>query len=470
MKNPQKDAVWFRHDLRIADNPALHAACQRGNGVIALFVATPGQWRSHHVSRRRLSLTFSALDSLRLNLAELGIELKVLTCEDFDAVPSLIERFIDEEGIACFFSNREYAWNERLRDASVADLCRQRGVDWIALDGNTLLTPGTVKTGSDQPYRVFTPFKRRAMSILTTTQNVPPLPPPAAAGPAVAPPQAYATDPTFAEDVSGWPGDEEAANKRLDHFLDTAVENYHKDRDLPSIDGTSRLSPCLTIGTLSARQCLHRCLLARGGDLSDNADGPNTWINELLWREFYLHQLEAFPRISYNLPLRPETARVPWRHDRTQFEQWCEGASGYPLVDAAMHQLNQTGWMHNRLRMLTAMFLAKALLIDWRWGERYFMEQLVDGHFASNNGGWQWSASTGADAAPYFRLLSPVRQAQRFDPEATFIKHYLPALQTLPAKIIHQPGHPALIATGYPAPMVDWATARDRCLSAFKKT
>jgi len=203
------------------------------------------------------------------------------------------------------------------------------------------------------------------------------------------------------------------------------------------------------------------------GEYFSGQVGALTWLNELIWREFYQHLLAENPRLSCYKPYRIDTEHVPWRYDSEEFMRWTEARTGFPLVDAAMRQLNQTGWMHNRLRMVAAMFLCKYLLIDWRWGERYFMEHLIDGEIAANNGGWQWCASTGTDAAPYFRLLSPVRQAERFDPHGEFQKHWLPELASVPAKILFQPGHPQLLATGYPPPMIDTRAARERVLQAF---
>jgi len=193
-----------------------------------------------------------------------------------------------------------------------------------------------------------------------------------------------------------------------------------------------------------------------------------TWLSELVWREFYTHVLADFPRVSRNRPFRPETDAIAWREPGADFARWCEGRTGYPLVDAAMRQLGATGWMHNRLRMVTAMFLSKYLLIDWRHGERFFCEQLVDVELAANNGGWQWSASTGTDAAPYFRVLSPVRQAERFDADGAFVRRWLPELAALPAKVLLQPGHPMLLAAGYPEPLVELKGARERVLIAFR--
>ncbi|MCP1314700.1 deoxyribodipyrimidine photo-lyase, partial [Halomonas sp. 707D7] len=218
----------------------------------------------------------------------------------------------------------------------------------------------------------------------------------------------------------------------------------------------------------SYRQCLQAVMSRNGGHLADGAKGLTTWVNELVWREFYQHVAFGFPRVVRHEPFQEHTRALEWRDDDEGFKAWCEGRTGYPLVDAAMRQLVDTGWMHNRLRMVTAMFLSKHLLIDWRRGERFFLEHLIDGDFCSNNGGWQWAASTGTDAAPYFRIFNPTTQSTRFDPDGEFIAHWLPELEALPAKARHAPPRDMLTKLDYPEPIVDHKAARARALEAFK--
>ncbi|MFN3237947.1 MAG: cryptochrome/photolyase family protein, partial [Pseudomonadales bacterium] len=263
------------------------------------------------------------------------------------------------------------------------------------------------------------------------------------------------------------PTTEQAALEQLESFVAERGADYQKNRDLPALEGTSRLSAALAVGLVSPVQCFHEAVAASDGDLS-KSQGLETWVSELIWREFYINVIYCWPDVCKGKAFRPETDAVAWRYDEKDFALWCEGKTGFPIVDAAMRQLNETGWMHNRLRMVTAMFLTKYLLIDWRWGEQYFMSHLVDGHFAANNGGWQWSASTGTDAAPYFRLLSPIRQGERFDPDGDFIKRFIPELKDVSSKALHKPGCSELTETGYPAPMVDLKVAREACLAAFK--
>ncbi|HCL4097052.1 TPA: deoxyribodipyrimidine photo-lyase, partial [Pseudomonas aeruginosa] len=266
-----------------------------------------------------------------------------------------------------------------------------------------------------------------------------------------------------------WPAGEEVAQERLRDFADQHLADYHERRDFPALPGTSQLSPYLAAGVLSPRQCLDAALVANRGEFSGGQQGAATWINELLWREFYKHILVGYPRVSRHRPFREETEALRWRQAPAELEAWQQGRTGIPIIDAAMRQLLATGWMHNRLRMVVAMFLSKNLLIDWREGERWFMRHLIDGDLAANNGGWQWSASTGTDAVPYFRLFNPLSQSERFDPRGEFIRHWLPELAGLERKAIHDPSSLGLFAgVDYPRPMVDLKASRERALAAFR--
>lgn len=463
----QHSLVWFRNDLRIADNPALRRAFQNSDQVSAVFFVTPSQWQSHHLSARRIEFTSRALQSLQTDLAQLGVKLHVITVDHFADVP---ERLIDlcrEQNVRQLCFNREYALDESRRDQQVHEHCKREGIEVFTAHGSVVIPPGAVCNHQNAMYRVFTPFKRAWLQTLAQYDRAP-YPAPKAIGKPL-PAIALAEIPRDnAVDLSRFPAGEAEAHRRLKRFTEEDLADYHRDRDIPAIEGTSMLSPYLSMGLLSPRACLHALRMANEGELSSGNEGAQTWLSELIWREFYIHILAAFPHVSRHKPFKPKTDLVPWRHNEAEFKRWCEGNTGFPLVDAAMRQLNTTGWMHNRLRMVTATFLTKYLLIDWRWGEQYFMEQLVDGHLAANNGGWQWSASTGTDAAPYFRILSPVRQGERFDHKAEFIKTYVEELRECPAKIIHKPGHADLLEAGYPAPMVDLKAGKERCLSAFQ--
>lgn len=469
MTSSRHGLVWFRNDLRLSDNPSLSKALQDCERLSAVFFLNPKQWQSHALSPRRVGFTLQALQHLSDDLAQYDIELIIDEADSFRDVPSRLLALCSARKIHALYFSHEYALDETERDKTVLQLFEHEQIAVYPAHASVVIPPGRILTQQGQAFKVFTPFKRAWLQDFSFF-DYPPLDVPAS-GNKSAPKPTQALLKKYQRQfppLDNFIASESEAHKRLKNFCGSALLTYHRSRDLPAETGTSTLSPYLCMGLLSPRQCLHGARLANQGELTSGNEGVQTWINELVWREFYIHVVAAFPHVCKHLPFRPETDRVAWRHDTEDFKRWCDGSTGFPLVDAAMIQLNTSGWMHNRLRMLTATFLSKHLLIDWRWGERYFMEQLVDGHFAANNGGWQWSASTGTDAAPYFRILSPIRQAERFDPEARFIKAMLPQLTHLPAKVIHKPGHPDLLATGYPAPMVDLAAAKQRCLDAFK--
>ncbi|MDH3686719.1 MAG: DNA photolyase family protein, partial [Myxococcales bacterium] len=259
---------------------------------------------------------------------------------------------------------------------------------------------------------------------------------------------------------------EAAALQRLRSFLDRHVEAYEKARDFPALDATSRLSPYLRFGALSIRRCIQEAQKAAERDSSKRA-GTAKWLDELVWREFYHAILDVHPRVLRG-SFRREYDSLEWVNDEAEFAAWCAGRTGYPFVDAAMRQLLATGFMHNRARMVTASFLTKDLLVDWRWGERFFMSRLLDGDPASNNGGWQWAASTGTDAQPYFRIFNPVAQGERFDPEGEYVRRWVPELAGFSGKSAHRPWEQPLLAPDYPAPIVDHAERRKLALERFK--
>ncbi|HET8808256.1 MAG TPA: FAD-binding domain-containing protein, partial [Methylophaga sp.] len=327
-----------------------------------------------------------------------------------------------------------------------------------------LMVPLPVKTQQDDPFKVFTPYYRRWLQILEDIQSAP-LPLPESQGKALAKPKLdFHWAGEFREDL--WPGDEESALLRLSSFAEFKLQDYKKQRDFPIKPATSIISPYLANGQLGPRRLLATVQFFCG---DQNRDWRHDdWLRELAWRDFYRQLLLHFPKISKLQPFKPETKHVQWRDDEADFQAWCEGKTGFPIVDAAMRQLNQTGWMHNRLRMIAASFLTKLLLTDWRRGEDYFMDNLIDGEFASNNGGWQWSASTGVDAAPYFRVFNPTLQSERYDPDGKFIKRFVPELADVSAKQIHNPPAALREQCGYPQPVVDYKQARVDAIAAFK--
>ncbi|MBA8864011.1 deoxyribodipyrimidine photo-lyase [Pantoea agglomerans] len=456
--------VWLRNDLRVNDNLALHAACRDSDAkVIALYLATPAQWQQHDMSPKQAAFIHASLLQVQRALAERGIELHYQACHAFsDSIDALLQ-FCAKQQVDQLFYNYQYEVNERQRDAEAEKRLDDAGVICQGFDDSLLLPPGSVQSGDRSMYKVFTPFSKAFVCRLQ--QGLPECVPAPKASPI--PAFDYPTE-DFDQDL--FPPGEAAALKRLRHFATQPVIDYPAKRDLPALDATSRLSVYLATGVLSPRQCLHR-VLHEHPDALDNSRAF-TWLNELIWREFYRHLLVAWPALCRHKPFIDWTRNVEWQRNDAHFDAWKAGKTGYPIVDAAMRQMKALGWMHNRLRMITASFLVKDLLIDWREGERYFMQQLIDGDLAANNGGWQWAASTGTDAAPYFRIFNPTTQGERFDEKGDFIRHYLPELAGVPDSDIHQPHvwaekhHKKL---DYPAPIVDHKVARKKTLDAFER-
>jgi deoxyribodipyrimidine photo-lyase len=499
--------VWLRSDLRVSDNTALHHAAAdaraRGDGqVIAVFVVSPQEWIAHDLSPARLSLMLRTLGEVSDELARLNIPLLILTASRAADVPTALLDLARTNRCDAIYFSGEYEVDEQRRDAQVRRAFEEAGLRVRCLTDQVVLAPDEVQKGSGGYYTVFTPYKRawiarvqeRASSGATGVSVLP------------RPPKLSETGLTRSsiprlEDIPGllegfgsrrpadslWPPGEREAQKRLDRFVASRIEHYDTARDFPATDGTSVLSPYLAIGAISPRQCLAAALAAaaerKGGSNSRNAgqspttmfeQGPkgiSTWISELIWREFYVHVLAGFPRVCMGRAFQIETERLAWRYDEEALERWKAGKTGYPIVDAGMRQMLATGWMHNRVRMITAMFFSKHLLMDWRIGEKFFMQNLVDGFFASNNGGWQWAASTGTDAAPYFRIFNPYSQSRKFDARGEYIRRWVPELAELDDEQIHEPHKGGLFgsAIDYPEPVVDHAEARVRAIDAFKR-
>lgn len=466
--------VWLRSDLRVHDNTALAAAAARGP-VVAVVAPCYAQWRQHGHGANKLDFLRRGLHVLQQALAGYHIPLKILDCDTFAEVPDALASLCSSLNVAALHFNDEYAVNERARDTEV----RQRLIDMnIRLHHYTdmiAFAPGELLTGKGDYYGVFTPFSKRWHKEVDARRLEVQSAPAVQAVPSDTDGQPINGDaiPPLPEDLpspvdaSLWPAGEDAAQERLERFMTFRARRYHDQRDLPATRGTSELSAYLALGMISARQC-YAAVRAENGSISDGDVGLTSWVNELIWREFYQHILVGFPRVNRHRPFQRHTEALTWRDDDAGFDAWCEGRTGYPLVDAAMRQLASTGWMHNRLRMVTAMFLTKHLLIDWRRGEAFFMTHLVDGELGANNGGWQWAASTGTDAAPYFRIFNPTTQGERFDKDADFIANLVPELSSLPAKHRHQPSDEDRHACGYPRPIVDHKAARLRALDTFK--
>jgi deoxyribodipyrimidine photo-lyase len=448
---------WIRRDLRLTDNQALAAALADAERVIPAFVLDPALLRSPYVGDRRAAFLFGGLRRLDADLRSRG------------------SRLLGETGATRIFAEEDLTPYARQRDARVA-----QSLPLDLTGGVTVHPAGTVLKADGAPYTVFTPFGRAWKA----------LPLPSVRDVLVAPTQLPAVPdlsslpipdvPALPAAVPFPPGEAEA-QRRLAAFVDgeeAAIYRYAEARNRLDEDGTSRLSPYLRLGMVSARQAVVSALAVVGTPSgAQGRKGAETWLNELIWREFYVHILYHFPQVRGS-SFRPEYDRIAWENDAGAFAAWCEGRTGYPVVDAAMRQLVVHGWMHNRARMIVASFLVKDLLIDWRWGERTFMQHLVDGDPAANNGGWQWTAGTGTDAAPYFRIFNPVLQGKKHDPDGLFVRRWLPELARVPDRYLHAPwempgdvqrGAGCVVGQDYPAPLIDHAWTRERTLAAYAR-
>ncbi|GAA0444183.1 deoxyribodipyrimidine photo-lyase [Aeromonas salmonicida] len=466
--------VWFRNDLRLADNPALRHACAEAGEVAALFVISPTQWQQHKMAPIRQQFLLAQVDELGKALAALGIPLHLLRVETFAEMPTALASLSRELGVSQLYANQAIEIDEQRRDLAVSAMLAEQEVSCHWFNGCCVLPPGRVLTGSGEMFKVFTPFSRAWLKALEEDGFVIHRAPAPRAEPL---PWQPLTEREWSYGALGevtpdprWPVGEAEAQRRLHAFLEQAVLDYEETRDFPAQAGTSILSPYLAAGIISPRQCVGVLQQRLGHRPQSKAQPGFVWLNELVWREFYRHLLVLVPTLSMNLPFKPETATLPWSWDPMAFAAWCEGRTGYPIVDAAMRCLHATGWMHNRLRMIVASFLTKDLHIHWRLGEDYFMSQLIDGDLAANNGGWQWAAGTGADAAPYFRVFNPTTQGQRFDPQGDFIRTWVTELADIPAAYVHQPHDWLRLkgGRGYPAPMVDHALARVKAIEMFR--
>jgi deoxyribodipyrimidine photo-lyase len=451
---------WHRRDLRLSDNVGLTAASQESNKLVGVFCLDPKILTGDRIAPARIKYMIGCLRSLQQHYAEVGSQLFILHDSPSDAIP----KFARAIGAKTVFWNRDVEPYARQRDREVADALKQAGIPFKTCWDLLLHAPGEIQTQSGDPYKVYTPFWKN----WKLQAKAEPYPAPSHleglndreretannAG-AIALPSAKDLGYTWDDPLLLEPG-ETAATDRLNEFCDTAIWDYRDQRNFPAIDGTSRLSAALKFGAIGIRTVWNASAEVFNQCRSDEArDNVQTWQQELAWREFYAHAMYFFPELAEG-PYRSEWQDFPWENNSENFQAWCEGRTGYPIVDAAMRQLNQTGWMHNRCRMIVASFLTKDLIIDWRWGEQYFMQTLFDGDLCSNNGGWQWSASSGMDPKP-LRIFNPASQAQKFDPEAEYIRQWLPELSSVETEYLVTGKIPAgdREAADYPAPIVD---------------
>lgn len=446
--------VWFRQDLRVSDNPALRAAAQSGAPLICLYIlddATPGAWKLGGASRWWLHHSLAALDkSLKGHL----------TLRKGDAA-AVLKELIRQTGADTVMWNRCYEPFAIARDTKIKSVLTADGVAVQSFNGALLHEPWALKTGGGTPFRVFTPFWKAMRSLPVEAPH--PAPRRMHFHPvkneSLQSWKLLPTKPDWAKDFDWTPG-EKAAHRALFGFLNQ-VSDYKRARDLPDRDGTSRLSAHLHWGEISPRQ------IWQAVRTHSHSEGCETFLKELGWREFCAQLLFH----NHDLPTQPldtRFAKFPWRHSEKEFLAWTRGLTGIPIVDAGMRQLWQTGWMHNRVRMIVASLLIKHLGIHWRRGEEWFWDTLVDADLANNSANWQWVAGCGADAAPFFRIFNPVLQGEKFDPEGAYVRRFVPELKQLPKKYIHRPWDAPEPPKNYPAPIVDLAKGRARALASFR--
>jgi len=465
--------VWFRRDLRLSDNPALRRAVDEADTVIPVFVHddSEGEWGHGAASRWWLHHSLAALDEA---LREKGSRLVIRRGEPLEE----LRRLAKDTGAGAVHWNRLYDPHRVARDTRIKEGLGENGIRALSEKAALLLEPWEIETGGGDPYRVFTPFWRRAK------QELPP-PDSLEAPHTVRPPGAWPA--SLEADELGylprldwaagfpdhWTPGEAGACRRLETFARGALRDYDETRDLPAVDGVSRLSPHLHFGEISPRHAWHR-VAAR---TQNYPDGAEAWLRELGWREFAHHVLYHFPRTT-NEPLYEKYRDFPWRQDgEALLHAWQRGRTGIPIVDAGMRELWQSGWMHNRVRMIVASLLVKNIRLHWLEGARWFWDTLVDADLANNTMGWQWSAGCGADAAPYFRIFNPVRQGERFDGDGAYVRRWVPELERLPDRYVHEPWQlPDAEARrigftpgeDYPPPIVDLKRSRKEALEALK--
>ena len=451
---------WHRRDLRISDNIGLAAACQQTNKVVGVFCFEPQILQRDDIAPARVTYMIGCLQELQESYLQIGSQLLILHQRSQLAIPRLAEALKATKVI----------WNldiepfAQKRDETVKETLKAKGISTETYWDQLLHPPGKILTKSETPYTVYTPFWRNwsqqpkqsvaagvtqleglnqeELDIVQQTGVIPL-------------PNAKELGYLWQNPLLLNPG-ETAALEKLTEFCTYKLSEYQLQRNFPAIDGTSQLSAALKFGAIGIRTIWQATVeAANNSNSEEESESIKTWQQELAWREFYQHCLYFFPELADG-PYRKQFQDFPWRNNEEHFQAWCEGKTGYPIVDAAMRQLNETGWMHNRCRMIVASFLTKDLIIDWRWGEKYFMQKLFDGDLAANNGGWQWSASSGMDPKP-LRIFNPASQAQKFDPEAEYIRQWLPEISSVDTEYLVTGKIPPLEchSCDYPQPIVD---------------
>lgn len=419
---------WFRRDLRLNDNHGLYQALQSGLPVLPVFIFDTAILNGLDPGDLRVNFIHRTISALHRQLKALGSGLSVIYDEPVKAFEQLIVRF----QVAAVYTNHDYEPYAKERDEKVRRLLAGKGIDFRTFKDQVLFEGSEAVKSDGTPYSVFTPYSRKWLELKNQT-GVP------------AYPSESFGDKFLRYEAPGIPDLQSMGFREspmvypLKEISPETLDQYASARDIPGLDNTSRLGLHLRFGTISVRDCI------RAGELYSA-----TWLNELIWREFFMQILFHYPHVVKSA-FKKEYDRIQWRNNEEEFKRWCEGTTGYPLVDAGMRQLNETGFMHNRARMVTAGFLTKHLLIDWRWGEAYFAARLLDFELSSNNGNWQWAAGSGCDAAPYFRIFNPAAQALKFDNNGTYIRRWIPEFDT----------------PSYPRPVVEHSFARTRCMTAY---
>ncbi|GGX05149.1 deoxyribodipyrimidine photo-lyase [Pigmentiphaga litoralis] len=474
--SPPLALFWFRRDLRLADNVGLFQALSQNDAVVPVFIFDKDILDELPRHDRRVAFLHGAIAELKAALQAAGSDLVVRHARGREAIPALVQEF----GASAVFTNEDYEPDAHERDAAVIEALDAMGIPLRLFKDTVIFGSSEILTKQGRPYTVFTPYKnawRKALKPehyaeapskdhLQSLKKVD--------GGKMPTLEALGFEALSSKDPHPEPTPEGAA-KRLDRFVAKVIDGYKQSRDLPAVPGTSYLSVYNRFGLLSVRHLVRASLQAIEGSKGAAREGAETWLSELVWRDFYFQFLYHHPT-AVDGPYREEYTALQWENDEGLFQAWCDGQTGYPLVDAAMHQINSTGYMHNRLRMVTASFLTKDLLVDYRKGEAYFALALIDYDQAANNGGWQWAASTGCDPQPYFRIFSPSRQSERYDPDGEFIKRFLPVFKDVPGKYLHAPWeHTAKLAEfgielgkHYPKPVVDHDERRLKALNLFK--
>lgn len=460
--------VWFRHDLRLKDNPALNAVAKQKAHLVPLFIWAPNEekeWAPGAASKWWLHYS---LDSLTSSLKALGYPLIIKEGSSLNVLTEVVK----QTKATSVFWNKRFEPHIIERDLYIEKQLRKTGVVIESFNGNLLHEPSCIKNKSGKPFKVFTPFFKhciahnkieeplqafRLRSCITLKIKSTPL-------------KSLNLLPKIPWDKGlreSWKPGETNAQKTLNRFLKRTFSQYSTTRNLPFIEGTSRLSPHLHFGEISPRQIWYTIenSLNKKGIKTSSSWKTSQYVAELYWREFSHHLLFHFPHTA-SLPLREEFSHFPWNNDQAAFKLWTKGLTGYPIVDAGMRELWHTGWMHNRVRMIVASFLVKDLLIPWQKGAQWFWDTLVDADLAQNTLGWQWTAGCGADAAPYFRIFNPISQGEKFDPDGIYVKKWVPELKMVPTKFIHRP-HEWDGTLNYTSLLVDHGDARSQALKAY---